>query len=431
MSSQSADSSAGSEHGLIRRIGQFSWSTLGLIALIGVVIYLIDQGRVILAPLFLAMVIVVILNPLVSLLQRMGIHRVIGTTFGFLLIIGFLVAAVALVIPSIVEQGQMLATDFPELYNEFTNQTTTIAERFGIDVSIWDYNRIVEYLEDPQNQDTILSLILDRIGSVTSGIFEFILVFLLGPALAFYLLIDLPKSQGGMLGLVPEDNRAEVAFVGRELNTAVGGFLRGQLLVAIIVGIMLAFGYWVIGLPFWLLIGLIGGLLNIVPFLGPWVGGFLGVLVAVITTDIQTAFWAAVVALIVQQIDNNFISPLVLKATVRLHPAVTLTVLVLAGAVAGFWGIVVAVPLAASIKVIVGHYWRTRQLGQTWEEAGEAIIAEPPEPAVPLRFRTREMDAIDPDEKVQSPESGVESPTDKTEAEPPDGDHEPGPGPGS
>ncbi len=402
MSSDNAGS--GSEYGLIRRIGQFSWSTLGLIVLVGVIIYLIDQGRVILAPLFLAMVIVVILNPFVSLLQRMGVHRVIGTTLGFLLFIGFLVAAVALVIPSIVEQGQMFATDFPELYNEFTDQTITFADRFGIDVSIWDYDRIVEYFEDPENQDTILSLILDRIGSVTSGIFEFILVFLLGPVLAFYLLIDLPKTQGGTLGLVPEDDRAEVAFVGRELNTAVGGFLRGQLLVAIIVGIMLAFGYWVIGLPFWLLIGLIGGLLNIVPFLGPWVGGFLGVLVAVITTDFQTAFWAAIVALVVQQIDNNFISPLVLKATVRLHPAVTLTVLVFAGAVAGFWGIVIAVPLAASIKVIVGHYWRTRLLGQTWEEAEEAIIAEPPEPVVPLRFRTREMDAIVPDDPDAAPE---------------------------
>ena len=404
MSSQDADPSVGSELGLIRRIGQFSWSTIGLIALIGLTIYLIDQGRVILAPLFLAMVIVVILNPFVSLLERMRVHRAIGTTLGFLLVIGVIVAAAALVIPSIVEQGQMFATDFPELYNEFTDQTITIAERFGIEVSVWDYDRIVEYLEDPQNQDTILSLILDRIGSVTTGVFEFILVFLLGPVLAFYLLIDLPNTQGGTLGLVPEDNRAEVAFVGRQLNTAVGGFLRGQLLVAVIVGIMLAFGYWVIGLPFWLLIGLIGGLLNIVPFLGPWVGGFLGVLVAVITTDLQTAFWAAIVALIVQQIDNNFISPLVLKATVRLHPAVTLTVLVLAGAVAGFWGIVIAVPLAASIKVIVGHYWRTRLLGQTWEEAEEAIIAEPPEPTVPLRFRTREMDVIEPDDAEAVPE---------------------------
>lgn len=400
------DASAESETPVLRRIGQFSWSILGIIALIGVVAFLIIEARIILAPLFLAMVIVFILNPLVSMLERIRIHRILGTTLGFLIIIAALVAAVALVIPSIVEQGQMFATDFPDLYNDLTEQTITIAERFNIDVSIWDYDRVVEYLNDPANQDTILSLIFDRVGKLSSGIFEFILVFLLGPVLAFYFLLDLPKQQGRLLELVPGSHRAEAAFVGRQLNTAVGGFLRGQLLVAILVGLMLSIGYRIIDLPFWLLIALVGGALNIVPFLGPWVGGILGVIVAVATTDLRTAFWAAVVAIVVQQIDNNFVSPLVLRATVRLHPAVTLTVLVLAGAVGGFWGIIIAVPLTASVKVIGGHLWRTRLLGQTWEEAGEAIIAEPPPPSGPLRFRTREMEAIsaDSDEGTESEE---------------------------
>ena len=400
------DATADSETAILRRIGQFSWSILGIIALIGVVAFLIIEARIILAPLFLAMVVVFILNPFVSMLERMRIHRILGTTLGFVIIIAALVAAVALVIPSIVEQGQMFASDFPDLYDDLTEQAIALAERFNIDVSIWNYDRVVEFLNDPANQDTIVSLILERIGSFTSGIFEFILVFLLGPVLAFYFLLDLPKQQGRLIELVPESHRAEAAFVGRQLNTAVGGFLRGQLLVAILVGLMLSIGYGVIDLPFWLLIGLVGGVLNIVPFLGPWVGGILGVIVAVATTDLRTAFWAAVVAIVVQQIDNNFVSPLVLRATVRLHPAVTLSVLVLAGAVAGFWGIIIAVPLAASVKVIGGHLWRTRLLGQTWEEAGEAIMAEPPPPSGALRFRTREMEAIsvDSDEVTESDE---------------------------
>jgi predicted PurR-regulated permease PerM len=263
-------------------------------------------------------------------------------------------------------------------------------ERFGLDASIWTYDEILDYLNDPDNQDTILSVIFGRIGTLTSGVFEFILVFLLGPVIAFYLLVDLPNVQQRMLDLVPEKSRAEFAYVGRRLNTAVGGFLRGQLLVAIIVGVMLSFGYWIIDLPFWLLIGLIGGVLNIVPFLGPWVGGILGVIVALATTDPTTAFWAAIVAVVVQQIDNNFVSPSVLRATVRLHPAVTLIVLVLAGAVAGFWGIVIAVPLAAALKIIAGYWWRTRILDQNPRDAAESMFIEPPK----RRFWTREMDVI-------------------------------------
>ena len=148
------------------------------------------------------------------------------------------------------------------------------------------------------------------------------------------------------------------------------------MLVALIVGVMTAFGFWLVDLPFWLLIGMIAGFLNIIPFVGPWVGGALGVIVALTTRDVETAIWAGLVALIVQQIDNHFISPTVLRATVRIHPALIVLGLVGGAAIGGFWGVVLAVPIMAIAKIIAGHFWRTRVLGQSWEEASEAIIPE-------------------------------------------------------
>ena len=376
--------------GLVRGVGVFSWATIGALILIFFGAYVLIEGRVIFAPLFLALIVVFVLNPFVTALQRRGIHRLIGAAIGFLAFLAGLVALGLIVVPSIADQASGFASEFPDLYDQLAGQVVSTGERFGLDASIWSYDEILDYLNDPDNQDTILSIVFGRIGTLTSGVFEFILVFLLGPVVAFYLLIDLPNVQQRMLDLVPERSRAEFAYVGRRLNTAVGGFLRGQLLVAIIVGVMLSLGYWIIDLPFWLLIGLIGGVLNIVPFLGPWVGGFLGVFVALATTDLTTAFWAAVVAIIVQQIDNNFVSPSVLRATVRLHPAVTLLVLVLAGAVAGFWGIVIAVPLTAALKIIVGYWWRTRILDQSPHDAAESMFIEPPK----RKSWTREMDVI-------------------------------------
>ena len=131
------------------------------------------------------------------------------------------------------------------------------------------------------------------------------------------------------LELVPAQHRPEVVHVMRNLGHAVGGFLRGQVLVAIIVGVLTSVGFFIIDLPFWLLIGMIAGFLNIIPFVGPWVGGFLGVLVGFVTADVTTALWAGIVALIVQQLDNHLISPNVLRATVSLHPAVIILVLIL------------------------------------------------------------------------------------------------------
>lgn len=395
---------------LVRRVGLFSWSTIGALILIFFGAFILIEGRVIFAPLFIALIVVFVLNPFVTVLQRRGVHRLIGAAIAFLAFLAVVVAVGLIVIPSIADQASSFASEFPEIYDDLAEQVVNTGERFGLDASIWTYDEILDYLNDPDNQDTILSVIFGRIGTLTSGVFEFILVFLLGPVIAFYLLVDLPNVQQRMLDLVPEKSRAEFAYVGRRLNTAVGGFLRGQLLVAIIVGVMLSFGYWIIDLPFWLLIGLIGGVLNIVPFLGPWVGGILGVIVALATTDPTTAFWAAIIAIVVQQIDNNFVSPSVLRATVRLHPAVTLIVLVLAGAVAGFWGIVIAVPLAAALKIIAGYWWRTRILDQNPHDAAESMFIEPPK----RKFWTREMDVVtvpaekapDEPEKPNTPADG-------------------------
>jgi predicted PurR-regulated permease PerM len=376
---------------VVRRIGVFSWSMIGLALLVALFVYLLVQGRVILAPLLIAVVFIFVLNPLVGSLNRRGVPRVIGTAIGFVIILAGLVLLGFLVIPSIIDQAISFTETFPEIFDNTSDQVSDLAVFIGFDrVDFWTYDELVTYLNDPGNQETITGFLFGWLRGVTAGVFEFILVFLLGPVLAFYLLIDLPNVQRRLLALVPQGNRAETAYVGREVNTAVGGFLRGQLLVALIVGVLLSLGYWLIDLPFWLLIGMVGGFLNIVPFLGPWVGGILGVVVAIATTDLTTAIWATVVAVAVQQIDNNFVSPTVLRATVRLHPAVTLLVLVLAGAVAGFWGIVIAVPLAATVKIVVGHWWRTRVLGESWDEAREALLVEPTPAA---RTATDEPDA--------------------------------------
>jgi len=379
---------------VIRRVGIFSWSVIGVMLLVAAGFVVLVRGRIILAPLLLAVLIIFILNPFVSWLHRKGVPRFIGVILGFLVFFSSVTLLAIALLPDIVKQAQSFVETFPALYDDSVAQVKDLLASAGFETTgVWNYDQLVGYLNDPENRNTLISIALDRLGSVTAGIFEFILIFLLGPVLAFYFLIDLPSVQRRMVDVFPERRRAEAAHVGRQLNTALGGFLRGQLVVALIVGIMLSFGYRVIGLQFWLLIGLIGGLLNIVPFLGPWVGGFLGVLVAVTTADVGTAAWAILVAVIVQQIDNNFVSPSVLRATVRLHPSVTLLALVLGGAFAGIWGVVVAVPLTASLKILVGHWWRTRILNQTWEEASEAMFEEP-EPSRLLR--TGEVPVVEP-----------------------------------
>ena len=116
---------------------------------------------------------------------------------------------------------------------------------------------------------------------------------------------------------------------------------------------MASIGMLLIDLPFWLIVGMIAGLFNMIPLIGPWVGAVPGIVIAFTTGGgISKAIAVAVVMAIVQQIDNHFISPIVMQRAVKLHPAVVMLALLAGGTLAGFIGLLLAVPAAATLKIV-------------------------------------------------------------------------------
>ena len=367
---------------VITRMGIAAWSIVGAAALIWIALQVMGRFDILLAPIVLSVALIYILNPLVNWLAARRVPRIIAAALAFLALLVLLAALGAAVIPLVADQGSELTNRFPEIYEETAMEIEDLAGRFGVDnIDIWSYERLQDFIQDPEAQDQILSVVWDRLGEVTTGVLETVLVFFLAPVVAFYALVDLPRVREETISLIPNRHKAEVLHVASRLGEAVGGFLRGQILVAVIVGILMSVGFRIIGLEFWLIIGMIGGALNIIPFVGPWVGGFLGVVVGFVTGDAQTALLAALVALIVQQFDNHLISPNVLRATVHLHPAVIILLILLGGGIGGIWGVLLVVPIAAILKILAGHLWRTRVLGQSWDDAYEAIVeaSQPPD----------------------------------------------------
>ena len=384
----------------VRRLGVASWSLLGAILLAGALLWLLTKVWIVVPPVILAIAIIYMLNPVVTRLSAKGMARWMGSCLSYLVLMGFLTLIGFLVFPSISDQARELADNFPTIYGDLVDDLESFASDIGItNLNLPSYEELRDNLTGGGGD--VFSDQLRRITDLTLTVLEALFLLVLAPVIAFYLLLDLPKVRVKALSMIPERQRAEVTFVARELGLAVGGFLRGQLLVAVIVGVMTSVGFWAIGLPFWLLIGMIAGFLNIIPFVGPWVGGGLGMLVALATRDLQTAAWAGLVALIVQQVDNHFVSPTVLRATVRLHPAMIILGLVLGASLGGFWGVVLAVPVMASVKIIGGHLWRTRVLGESWEEAEEALIEENPVGESPLDRILHHQDQ--PDGEAKSP----------------------------
>lgn len=402
--------------------GRAAWSLLGVGAALAVLLWLGWQVRVILPPLVLAGAIVFILNPVVTMLANRGVPRAGGTALTYIAFVGILILVGVLVTPLIQTQSDELADQWPELRANMEDWLDDVSERskdgnwlieipntdelrdqLGGDSSTQndEFDRVVtsasEALAD--NDEPVLAADLDRVAAdarerfpgeagiaeqlqtareIGTRIFEVGLIFVLAPIIAFYLLVDLPHIGAVTRSLLPERAKDQVLHVGHRLNHAIGGYFRGQLAVAIIVGAMVSVGLAILDLPFWLIVGMIAGLFNMVPLIGPWVGAVPGVAIALTTRDFSTALWVVAIMTIAQQIDNHFISPLVMQRTTSLHPAVVMLALLAGGTLGGFFGLLLAVPVTATVKVIVGHLWRIYVLEQPFEEV--VALTEPPPP---------------------------------------------------
>ncbi len=406
----------------LKRSALVVWTAVGAIALFWVFLRIAESIRIIWLPLAFGAGLVFLLEPTVKAFDRLGFRRVFSAIFALLALTALVLATVLLVLPTIREQATEFIARLPELWLGLVDWLRGVANSLGYNIDdLLSQDAIEDWLADPANQETLQSLIFGfgaGAGTVIRGFTEALLVIGLSPVVALYLLIDADNYRAKALELTPPDHREEVAYLGGEVGSALGSFVRGQLLVAAIVGIASSIGMWAIDLPFWLLVGMIAGLLNLIPFLGPLVGGALAAGIALLNGDVSQAVWAVVIFTAIQQVDNHVITPLVQRARVKLSPLVIVLALIIGGSLAGLLGVLIAVPVTAAIRIISGHIWRTRVLGQSWQEANEAMIerTEPPDRIAGIRRRSANQTRLFDTAEMQGWSEGDMPPAEQEES---------------
>ncbi|MGH8925166.1 MAG: AI-2E family transporter [Acidimicrobiia bacterium] len=375
----------------IQRFALLVWSVIGILALVWLLLRIAESVRIIWLPLAFAAGLVLLLNPLVNYFESRRIPRVVGAFLAFAFLVAVIVAGFSLLVPAIRNQAEAFASSLPGTYDVILTWIEDVGERFNIDLGLTQ-GAIEDWLADPANQETIQQVV-GNFGSLggrlVRGVAEGLAVIVLAPLLALYILIDLRRTKALAVELTPPRHREEAIYIASAVTTALGSFVRGQLLVAFIVGLASSVGLWLLGIPFWLIIGILAGILNLIPFAGPVVGGALAAIVALLDGSLGKALLAILVFTLIQQVDNHVITPLVQRARVQLSPMVIVLALIVGGSLAGLLGVLVAVPLTAAFRIVVGHLWRTRMLGQSWEEASQRMIelTPPPDRIVGLRRR--------------------------------------------
>ena len=368
------------------------WGMIGALLLAGFLVWMGRQVRIIWLPLVFAAGIVVILNPLVSRLNRLGMHRVVGAAIAYLLSLVALVGiGSALSVPVIQQIGE-LSDRLPDIYQALYVQIGGAADRLGLMISLpEDTQHITEWFRDN------LGGLAGVIGGGDSGglgnffwhllglVAEILIDILLAPVLAFYLLADLPRLRSLLLSLTPIRHREEVVYLTGAITSTVSRFARGQLMVATIVAVLGSLVMWSLNLPFWLIVGVLSGILNLIPFVGPVVGAVLAFLASLLVGEPFRGLVAVLLFAAIQQFDNHLVTPMVQRSRVKLSAFTIVVSLVVGGSLAGFLGVLTAVPVVGLFRLLAGHFWRTRVLGEDWHQARESIVTEIRPPLL-LRF---------------------------------------------
>jgi predicted PurR-regulated permease PerM len=360
------------------RWGVVAWAAIGILSLaIAFFVFVVLPIRIIFPPLVVALILLFILNPIVSRLERRGISRLWGALITYLVFLSLVGLGLRFLIPLLIDQGQEFAAAVPNLVDRLRGWIQGVSASLGFDAGGGGGG----------NQQQVLDF-LGGLVSFTRGLFHVALILVLGPILAFYLLVDLPKIRRGLEALIPERRRHEAKRVARDLGRALGGFFRGQLLVSLFVGLASSLVLFIVGLPYWAVVGMVTGLFNLIPLVGPFIGGIVAAIVAFSTEtsggllDLapgwRLALGSAIGLAIVQQIDNHILSPNIVARTVKLHPVTVMLALLAGGTLLGLWGMLLAVPVVASVKVLALHVWDTRM---TWPPP--APPAEKPAPPGP------------------------------------------------
>lgn len=348
---------------------QARWWGVGLIALVLILLLLAN----VLAPFLMGAAIAYFADPIADRLERRGLSRVLATVIITALSVLTFVVIVAIITPLLVDQISLAITSAPDLINgvKLLLEGKLLPM---LDVDVQSGNVLSEALTKFQNQVQDLSVkVVQSIWSISLAGIEFISLAVITPVVAFYLLLDWDNMVARIDDLLPRPHAETIRKLASDIDDVLAGFVRGQLTVCLILGAFYALGLIVVQLPFGLLVGLFAGLISFIPFVGSILGGLLSIGIALVHFW-ETPEWIVAVAIIFvigQVVEGNFLSPKLVGDSVGLHPVWLMFALSAFGSLFGFAGLLIAVPTAAVIGVFLRFSISQYKTGRLYKGVGD------------------------------------------------------------
>lgn len=379
---------------LATAVRRLQWALLG-----AGVLWLLWLLAPVLAPFAMAALLGWLGDPWVDRLERRGHSRLFGVVLVFTLISLLVLLALLVLLPLLEAQVGVLVQSLPKLRDWVLGVAVPwIAQRSGFDLRDWlDPARLLGLMQG--HWDTaggIAQRVLGTLSRSGFAVLGWVANLVLLPVLTFYFLRDWDKLVAWIADLVPRPHLATVTRLASASDAILGAFLRGQLLVMLALGVVYSVGLWLVGLDLALLIGTIAGLVSFVPYLGT----ITGVLLAVIAALMQFGDWphlllVLLVFVIGQSLEGYVLTPRLIGDRIGLHAAVVIFAVMAGGQLFGLFGMLIALPVAAVGKVLIG-WLHERYVASGFYAAAPPSAPTAPSDAAPIKAAATQDDDTPP-----------------------------------
>lgn len=322
----------------------FEISVLTIAKIIGAIllVWFLYAIREIIVMFFVVLVIVAAVGPLVDKMSKY-IPRLLAIIFLFILFLGILTAIGFLLIPPIVEQIKLLAINLPTFINRFDPI----------------YKSVKDIL--PNYQDNLLNA-SSQLGNLTLGFYSttvgviggFVYLFTT-LILAVYMLVEKNSIRNLLHQIIPTGHKEVFFGIIRKISYKMGSWLRGQILLIFIIGILDGIALYVLGIPYALTLAVWGGLTEVIPYVGPWLG-LIPALIIALAISPWKALFILIAYVLIQQLEGQFLVPKIIGKAVGLSPVIIILSLLAGAKIMGILGMLIAIPVAATLSVIVQEW---------------------------------------------------------------------------
>lgn len=302
----------------------------------------------------MAIPLVYIVKPVTDRLSTKKFPVSVAVLTVYFFFLAAMVAAGIFFIPELALNIRELMETLPELVGRYENIFNNFI--FSINSSKWSdqvKEVILNEIEDgTEAVQDLLVKVLENGLNIIMDIVRIIVDFTIAMVITYYIIKDGDKFRDYILFLLPRGWRAGAIDLGKKISRILAGFIQGQLMTALIVGVLETIGLMLVGMKYPLVLGMIGGLANIIPYFGPYIGAIPAIAIALTISPLKVA-WVAGVFILIQQIDNNFISPKMIEGKLSLHPVATILAVLVGGEFFGITGMLLAVPVMAILRVLI------------------------------------------------------------------------------